>query len=114
MTWPPNADGKLGAIVQAANAEGPPGGAGFSPMKIGDGGLTSAEAGNWPLSVCGGLEAGPPRCVIGSGGGVTWPLPRPPVTMPPSGKKLVLSQSWLGKISAVVVDLKFPIPNGCR
>ena len=100
-------------MVHAANAEGPPGGsgvafefgAGSGLMKFGASGGVSDESGNWPLSDCGGLEAGER---------VTWPLPRPPVTEPPLGKLLVLSQSWSGKISACVVGKKLPIANGCR
>src|SRR5262245_27480286 len=107
---PPKADGKFGAIVQAANAEGPPGGSGlafefasgFGLMLFADSGGTSEDSGNWPLSDCGRLDAGE---------WVTCALPSPPLI----GKfALVLSQSWSWKISARVVGKKLPIANGWR
>lgn len=54
----------------------------FGPTWSGLVGLTSDENGNWPLSSCGGLDAG------------LWVTGWPPK---------VLLQSWLGKISAWVL-----------
>jgi hypothetical protein len=76
-------EGKSGAIVQAAYAEGPGGLIGapgkFGPTICGLFGFWIDENGNCPLSSWGGLEGG------------LWVTGCPPK---------VLLQSWLGKISA--------------